>query len=682
MPSSNEDIDDPAYLVIRQGGRWSDVFRLSPREPVVIGRSSQCQIVIRSDQCSRHHAKIAWKDGGWCVEDLDSRNGTFVDNQAISGSHLLQFGQTVAVAGYQMTLVSKVADAFSISAGATGNAANSAGQQVAGSQGLAADASSQTLEQIDPGIITERRKRSSFLEPTGAIDSSGAATKLFRTAFSLARATSPEEAATTALSTLREAAAVASGAVLVILKPKSAAGGVPATASGMTALATSSRSGRSYRRLPDRIATAVLASGEAVLARNIVDDLTLASPDSRGEMSTTSTLCAPLVVAGKTVGLLHLYSTDDEPELTAEQLEFAMAIAANLGLALEHLWRQNQLASKLKRTQAQVDQLRQQLGDRVNIVGDSEAIATIEQQVARAAPTNATVLIRGESGVGKELIAAAIHYASPRKDGPFVCLNCAALSPSLLESELFGHEKGAFTGATERKVGKFEAADGGTLMLDEIGEMSPEIQAKFLRVLEGMAFERVGGNVPIRADVRVVAATNRDLELAVREGNFRSDLFFRLHVLELRVPPLRERGHDILLLADHFLQRFSSETGRRLGGFTEAAKEKLLHYRWPGNIRELKNTIERAVVLCAGPNVEAEDILLSQLHLPGEVDVSPQSNSASIMSSGTPTTLADLERQHIDFVLRYTDGNKSQAAKLLGIERSTLDRKLKRFESD
>jgi Nif-specific regulatory protein len=291
-----------------------------------------------------------------------------------------------------------------------------------------------------------------------------------------------------------------------------------------------------------------------------------------------------------------------------------------------------------------------------------------------AAPTDATVLVRGESGVGKELVAAAIHHASKRAAGPLVCMNCAALSPSLLESELFGHEKGAFTGATERKLGKFEAADGGTLMLDEIGEMDAEIQAKLLRVLEGHSFERVGGNASIDVDVRVVAATNRDLQEMVAEGTFRQDLFYRLHVIEIQVPPLRERGEDILLLAQHFLAKFNDSMGRRIESISDAAQKKLLDYHWPGNIRELRNVIERAVVLNSGTRIDAEHLLLT----PASIGQRGQENRSAEFAS-VETSLADLERAHIERVLRHTDGNKSRAASILGIERSTLDRKLKKF---
>src|SRR5262249_48714560 len=245
------------------------------------------------------------------------------------------------------------------------------------------------------------------------------------------------------------------------------------------------------------------------------------------------------------------------------------------------------------------------------LVGDSAAMKGIEAQIGRVAATNATVLIRGESGSGKELVARAIHYSSPRRDGPFICLNCAALTETLLESELFGHEKGSFTGATEKKIGKFEAANHGTIFLDEIGEMNVGTQAKLLRILEGHPFERVGGNTPIRVDVRVVSATNQPLEKNLQEGTFRRDLFYRLQVVEMRVPPLRERLSDVRLLADHFLKRFVGETGRKIKGFTAAALKKMETYHWPGNGRELRNVVERSGALGRGPMLDAQDIWLS-----------------------------------------------------------------------
>jgi DNA-binding NtrC family response regulator len=318
--------------------------------------------------------------------------------------------------------------------------------------------------------------------------------------------------------------------------------------------------------------------------------------------------------------------------------------------------------------------LRDQLRVESELVGTSQSIRDIEQQIARVAGTNATCLIRGESGVGKELVARAVHYSSPRKEGPFVCLNCAALTETLLESELFGHEKGSFTGATEKKIGKFEAANHGTIFLDEIGEMNVGTQAKLLRILEGHSFERVGGSVPIRVDVRVVAATNQPLEEAVREGRFRRDLFFRLQVVEIQVPPLRDRKGDVPLLAEHFLKRFVLETGRKIRGFTPAALKKMAEYHWPGNVRELRNVVERAVALGLGPVLDAQDIWLSSLEAGGPTA------AAAAPPEYQAVSLEDVERQHILRTLQHTDWNKSQAAGILGIERSTLDRKIKLYD--
>jgi Nif-specific regulatory protein len=281
--------------------------------------------------------------------------------------------------------------------------------------------------------------------------------------------------------------------------------------------------------------------------------------------------------------------------------------------------------------------------------------------------------------VGKELVARAIHLRSSRRDGPLVCINCAALAPTLLESELFGHEKGAFTGATERKIGKFEAAHGGTLLLDEIGEMSPELQAKFLRVLEGQPFERLGGNKPIQTSVRVVAATNRDLEQAVRDKEFRADLYFRLRVIEIEVPALRLRASDIPLLAEHFLQQLRGHAARHIDGFAPTTLEVLSRYSWPGNVRELRNVIERAVVLGMGHTIEPDDLALTPL-IPGLPTAQGSAESQPITAAPfRPMTLDELEREHILATLEAMQGNKSRAAMVLGVERSTLDRKLKRY---
>jgi Nif-specific regulatory protein len=347
-----------------------------------------------------------------------------------------------------------------------------------------------------------------------------------------------------------------------------------------------------------------------------------------------------------------------------------VAVAKQLGGVIHNLQRSSQLEYENRSLR---DQLRDQRRVESELVGTSPPIRAIEQQIARVAPTNATVLIRGESGVGKELVARAIHFNSPRREGPFVCLNCAALTETLLESELFGHEKGAFTGATDKKIGKFEASHQGTIFLDEIGEMNVGTQAKLLRILEGHPFERVGGNLPIRVDVRVVAATNQPLEDAVRGGAFRRDLFFRLQVVEMRVPPLRERKSDVALLAEHFLKRFVRETGRKIRGFTAGAIKKMEEYHWPGNVRELRNVVERAVALGTGPMLDVSDIRLSTLEAAGPA---PSGGEPAY----EPLTLDEVEKRHIHKTLEHTDWNKSRAADILQIERSTLDRKIGKYE--
>ena len=309
------------------------------------------------------------------------------------------------------------------------------------------------------------------------------------------------------------------------------------------------------------------------------------------------------------------------------------------------------------------------------LIGDSPAMRSLLDQIRRIAPTDATVLIRGESGVGKELVARALHEHSRRNTGPFVCLNCAALNETLLESELFGHEKGAFTGAAERKLGKFELADTGTLFLDEVGELSQTIQAKFLRVLEGQAFTRIGGSDPIRADVRLLAATNRDLEVAVKKQKFREDLYFRLHVVQVPVPTLRQRKDDIPMLVEYFVAQSARQAQVDPPSVGLAAMDRLCAYHWPGNVRELKNTIHRAVIFAAGDTIELADLRFSSLDL---------SDTSTLFTGdvleAAERSLEEVELSHILATLEHTGWNKSRAAEILGIERSTLDRKLKRHK--
>ena len=386
-------------------------------------------------------------------------------------------------------------------------------------------------------------------------------------------------------------------------------------------------------------------------------------------------ICAPIRISHSIFGLVHLYATDSDNPLEPDDLEFTLAVADQMAVVLNNVKQKESLAVGLARAQDENLTLRRQLEIESELIGESPNMAALREEIARAAPTGATVLIRGESGVGKELVARAIHFGSPRRNESFICMNCAALSESLLESELFGHEKGAFTGATDRKFGKFEQAHNGTIFLDEVGEMSTSVQAKFLRVLEGHPFERIGGGTPIQANVRVVAATNTDLEAAVKSGRFRKDLYFRLHVVEIAVDPLRDRLGDLPLLANYFLERFSRKSDSPVKRFSESALDALMSYDWPGNVRELQNAVERAAILSAGLQVAKSDIQLSAL-----------GSSESLETLGTRSgdyrqvSLETVEQEHILATLERTKWNKSKAAQILKIERSTLDRKLKRYQ--
>jgi transcriptional regulator with GAF, ATPase, and Fis domain len=452
---------------------------------------------------------------------------------------------------------------------------------------------------------------------------------------------------------------------------------------------------------------------EALLARDLSGQDSLSEHDSLGKLQAQSAICTPIRHGEKLLGVIHLYATDPQSPLDARDLEFALAVSDQFALALENVRDRELLAEGISRVARQNEQLLEQLEVETELVGDGPQMQRLREQIGRVAPSEATVLVRGESGVGKELVARAVHFNSRRHDGPFVCVNCAALTESLLESELFGHEKGSFTGAAAQKIGKFEQAHGGTLFLDEVGEMSPEIQAKFLRVLEGHPFERVGGSKPIEVDVRVVTATNRNLEQAVKDGEFRQDLFFRLQVLEIAVAPLRDHPEDIPQIARHFLARMAARSAVKVKGFTQEALDVLCEYWWPGNVRELKNVIERSVILSDHTWLTADDVRLLNLGRPTPLTPSvaqeimgrppdtaglestmvPSSPFAYPPQRSAPLTpvepwerlvdqeasLEEMERQFIAATLEKLAWNKSRTARQLGIERTTLDRKIKKY---
>jgi DNA-binding NtrC family response regulator len=363
---------------------------------------------------------------------------------------------------------------------------------------------------------------------------------------------------------------------------------------------------------------------------------------------------------------------------TFEEHDIALieGIADLIGTALER----DKLSAEVMRLKSELHQRGQS-----EIIGQAPAIRRAIQLALNVADTSTTVLVTGESGTGKELIANLIHYNSGREGKPFIKINCGAIPETLLESELFGHEKGAFTDARTQRIGRFEEANGGTLFLDEIGEMSPPAQVRLLRVLQDGELTRVGGKAVIKTDVRVVAATNIDLERAIDEGRFRRDLYYRLSVFPISLPPLRERIEDVHLLVIHFLDSYKEKAGRFVSGISKEAMRALVNYDWPGNVRELENAIERAVIVASGRQIELED--LPEAVRRGASEPSAHAREARILNGRGievefPSTMDEIERRVIEATLDYTQGDKSQAARLLNIGRKTLYRKLEQYESE
>jgi Nif-specific regulatory protein len=648
-----------AFLYAQAGSLEGEAFELYRGQVASIGRSPTNRVVIADEVCSRSHCEVFDRSGRWILRDLGSRNGTRLQGMLIDGDSELRSGSIIQLGTnvFEFRLPKDVENLNDTTLSPR-----------------------DTLDEPDTGLLAgpeilhrAREHRYGFpnteTPPTDRTNLELA--RLYRLALDMGGANDVKQLSQIVLEGLFSVTSADIGAILL--------GDVDRlpNPSRLVIVAYKSLKEVPYQRVSDSLSRIVLADREGVLARDVSLDRRLANRDSLGELSAQSVICVPVCSNGhdRVHGVLHLYATNSDNPLEKEDLEFALALADQFAVALVNLESREQLKAGLVQAESENETLREQLDQQFRLVGESPAMVRLREMIQRISGTDATVLIRGESGVGKELVARALHNGSSRRDGPFVTMNCAALSETLLESELFGHEKGSFTGATARKIGKFEQAHRGTIFLDEVGEMSAAIQSKFLRVLEGHPYERVGGGTPVKVDVRVLAATNRDLETSVEAGEFRKDLYFRLQVVELDVEPLRSRQDDIPLLAHHFLQRFARKSGRPPKALAPSALATLKAYHWPGNIRELQNTIERAVILSPEEVIGPQDIQLSALGASAPpVPVATSSEEFQVES------LEDLEQRHILATLEHTGWNKSQAAQLLGIERSTLDRKLKRYD--
>jgi len=382
-------------------------------------------------------------------------------------------------------------------------------------------------------------------------------------------------------------------------------------------------------------------------------------------------ICVPITHAGRVIGTISIDLPGDSSDQSHRRAGFLGLIANILAESIANIRdRMHERESLMEENRL----LRRQLGDKFNvsnIIGNCGSMRQVYEQIAQVAPSTATALIRGESGTGKELVARAIHYGSDRKDGAFICVNCAALPENLIESELFGHEKGAFTSAIKQRKGRFELADGGTIFLDEIGELSPLIQAKFLRVLQEQSFERVGGDETIRVNARIIAATNRDLEKAMREGLFREDLYYRLNVFPIHLPPLRERKSDIILLADFFLREYGVKYGKNIKRISSSAINMMMSYHWPGNVRELENCVERAVLTTA-------DDVVHGYSLPPSLQTSELTHTELIPEGGADfkTMVESYEKELIIDALKKNNGVAAAAAKYLNTTKRVISYKI------
>lgn len=652
---------DEAFLVARDGGTWRDIFRCPKAIVTTIGRDPSNRIILREEKCSRRQCEVLCDTGGWIIGDLNSRNGTKLNGERIVDRVGLVDGDIIRIGGMEFLFTTDISKPLDQTNDATDVEVDSPGND--------------TDSDSSPQIL-ERKSHSRYLKESHlAIDSHessvrGAFAALYHLVIRMASTTNLRDLSEIVLEQLLKSVNADIGAVLLF--PSNVIDRTDPN--GLRIISYRAPEDAAYHKVSTALSRLALTEGEAILALDLSGVAAASEFQTLSDMHAQSVICAPIRDKDSIRGLLHLYSLDSNQALDAEKLEYALAVAEQFAATLPNVSEKDQLTGELERACDENRSLRRLLEIESDLVGDSRSMQTLRDTIARVASSDATALVRGESGVGKELVARAIHFNSNRREKPFVCLNCAALTESLLESELFGHERGSFTGATDKKVGKFEQADQGTLFLDEVGEMPLTIQAKFLRVLEGHPFERVGGNTSINVNVRVVAATNRDLEQAVEENDFRKDLFFRLQILELQVPPLREHATDIPLLANYFLDRCCQRIGQPPLKLSEAAVKKLATHEWPGNVRELRNVIERAVVLSDGNEILEQDIRM----------MSPAEPRAWLaedpMLRYQPVALEEIEREHIARTLRWTNWNKREASRILGINRSTLDRKLERYD--
>jgi transcriptional regulator with GAF, ATPase, and Fis domain len=616
---------NPRLLTISGPLKGSE-FPLSSGE-FVIGREPSNAIWLEHPSVSRRHCLIRIEDGRCAILDLDSRNGTFVNRVPVKERDLAN-GDEVRIGEYVFLLLTR---------------------ETAAAHGPA--------ESIDDSKLLTRSmilkpEDSRYLRPLGLAGELGAepAGQTAR----VARDLNSLLAASKAIHSLRGTEAIARQLL------QSAFEVTPARRGALVLFDADGTGQRSTFVLERKGDVAEFLAGAAIFNEGLICQVMEERATvlwEAAEQGAAALLGSPVTAFERTLAAIALQS-EAVGRFTENHLQLVTALGSIAGPALENARRLELVENENRRLQAEI-------GRQHNMVGESAPMRAVYHMIAKAAPSDATVLIQGESGTGKELVARAIHAGSRRSGKVFLAINCATLSESLMESELFGHERGAFTGAIAQKRGKFELADGGTLFLDEVGELAPVLQAKLLRVLQEREFERVGGTRPIKVDIRLMAATNRDLEEPAESGLFRRDLYYRLNVIALVAPPLRERREDIPLLARYFVAKYAEKTGRRIAGISPAARACLTRYDWPGNVRELENAMERAVVLGSSELIEPEDLPESALETGPGGDISV---------GGYHEALVEAKKRLILGAIEEAGGSHQAAAKALGINQTYLSR--------
>jgi transcriptional regulator with GAF, ATPase, and Fis domain len=622
-------------LIAASGPLSGQTFTLGT-ERLTLGRDHGNMIHLRDLAVSRQHCALEAEDELFRLRDLDSRQGTFVNGVPIV-DRVLEHGDLITIGGSLFLFQTRAEEPETarepVLLDERAWIAESTTHLAAGA------AHPEHVLATLPADARVARDLQALLRIANALHELRATAPLARRLLELALGTVPAERA-----------------ALLLLDPTG----------DLIFSRALDRKGRTEpfpisRTLIER----VVAEHSAVLANDVLQGDDWEGVESVQLARLQSLLAAPLTGREGTLGVLYLDTRETGTRFDERHLELTTAAAGIAGAALANVRHLESLEEENRRIEGALD---------AGMVGASARIREIQRLLARIAATDSTVLLRGESGTGKEVAARALHRGSPRAGKPFVAVNCATLSETLLQSELFGHERGAFTGAVERKIGRIEAAQGGTLFLDEVGEIPATLQARLLRVLQEREFERVGATRPIKADVRVIAATNRDLEKGIRDGTFREDLFYRLNVIAVILPSLSERREDIPLLASHFAALFSRKLGRRVAGFTPEARACLLRYGWPGNVRELANAIERAVVLGEGELIHPEDLPETVLE-----------TSAPVESGGGPVgkyhaTVNAFKQRLILDAIDQAGGNVTRAAELLDLNPTYLHRLIRNFD--